>query len=562
MTNNNNSKRRHNMSAINYNVRGNERGVVLIVCLILLLMLSLIGIASITTSNSDMQVAGNEMKQTGAFYAAESGVERSAASIATSYETSGSPPSPLPSGTLTQSNFQYAYSTTDNGAPVQTTLTDGAYRNLYGLVKTFNITSSGIDYLKREAGATVNMQMRDALIPLFQFAVYYENDLEIAPGPNMTLGGRVHSNHNIYLQSDNNINIDSYLTSAGDILHGRKPGSGQGLGTGNVFIKDNNGNYQNMKNTDGTWLDSGSPNWVNNSLSRWGGLVEDANHGITQLDMPVVRNGATTNLIDRAGGGNNDSFQNKASLTIIDGTVMYLQSNGTWANVTSTFTSQGIMTSSTFRDNRENKNVNSVDINIGLLASKGYYPRNGIIYCSQTAGTTTINAYRLKNATTLQAALTVATNNPLYTVGNFNTTNKKPACLIADAITVLSNSWNDANSQKDLSQRIATATQVNACYIAGNSETGAKGQGYNGGFENLVRFQENWDGISFTWRGSASNLWYSRQTAGAWGGSYYSPPNRDWAFDTALLDIANLPPGTPYVNIIQRSSWSQSVYRP
>ena len=550
------------MSAIKYDYRNNERGVVLIVCLILLLMLSLIAIASITSSNSDMQVAGNEMNQTGAFYAAESGIERSAASIATSYETTGQPPNPLPSGTLTQGSFRYAYSTTDNGAAVQTNLTDGAYKNLYGLVKTFNLTSNGIDYLKREAGTTVNMQMRDALIPLFQFAVYYEDDLEIAPGPNMTLGGRVHSNHDIYIQSDNNINIDSYLTSAGDILHGRKPGSGQGLGTGDVFIKDNSGNYQNMKDGDGTWLDSNDPNWVNNSISRWGGLVEDRNLGITQLTMPIVRNGATTNLIDRTGTNNNDSFQNKASLTIIDGVVMYKNSSGTWANVTSTFTSQGIMTATTFHDGRENKDVNSVDINIGLLASKGYYPINGIIYCSQAAGASTINAYRLKNAASLQAALTVATNNPLYTVGNFNTTNKKPACLMADAITVLSGNWNDANSRLDLSHRTATATQVNACYIAGNYETGANGQGYNGGFENLVRFQENWDGISFTWRGSAANLWYSRQTAGAWGGSYYSPPNRDWAFDTDLLNIANLPPGTPSVNIVQRSNWSQTVYDP
>jgi hypothetical protein len=549
------------MNIVNNSLKENEKGIVLIVCLILLFMLAMIGIVSITTSNSDLQVAGNEMNQTGAFYSAESGLEHAAAAIATSYETSGLPPNPLPAESLTQDFYQYNYSTTDNGPAEQITLNEGPYRGLYGLEKTFLIVSNGIGR-NREAGVTLNLEMQDALIPLFQFAVYYENDLEIAPGPNMTLGGRVHSNHNIYIQSDNNINIDSYLTSAGDILHGRKPGSGQSESNGNVFIKDNAGNYQNMKNIDGTWLDSRDPNWVNSSISRWGGLVEDGNLGTTELNLPVVTNGATTNLIDRAGGGNNDSFESKADLTIINGTVMYKQADGTWANVTSTFISNGIMADGSFRDNRENKDVSAVDINLQALASNGYWPLNGIIYTSSPPGTTTINALRLKDADTLHSALTVATSNPLYTVGNFNSTNKKPACLIADAITVLSNNWNDANSHLNLNHRLATATQVNACYISGNSETGANGQGYNGGFENLVRFQENWDGISFAWRGSASNLWYSRQTAGAWGGSYYSPPNRDWAFDTALSNIANLPPGTPYVNIIQRSRWSQTVYHP
>jgi hypothetical protein len=32
-------------------------------------------------------------------------------------------------------------------------------------------------------------------------------------------------------------------------------------------------------------------------------------------------------------------------------------------------------------------------------------------------------------------------------------------------------------------------------------------------------------------------------------------------FDNDLLDIGNLPPGTPMVNIVQRTRWAQSVCR-
>jgi len=533
----------------------------LVICLLLLLMLSLIGIASITTSTSDMKVSGNEINQTGAFYAAESGLEQAAASIKSSYETTGNPPNPLPSGNITENGYQHVYTTTDNGAAVQATLTEGAYRGLYGLVKTFDISSRGYDS-GQESKIVLDMGIQDALIPLFQFAVFYQNDLEIAPGPNMTLGGRVHSNGNIYLQSNNNLYVDSYLTSAGNILHGRKSGSGQSNEGGNVYIKDKDATYQNMKNNNSTWLDATSTDWVNTSLSRWDGLVEDHNHGITELYMPVVTDGPSTDLIDRA-TNNPDSYENKAGLKLVNdgGTLQayYKQTNGNWLNVTSALTTSGaIKNNVSFRDARENKNVSSLDIDIAALNSSGYYPTNGIIYGSLATVSGTVSALRLKNGATLPAALTVATDNPLYTVGNFNTTNKKPAALLCDALTILSTNWNDSKSSQSLSNRVAANTQVNACYMTGNTETGANGRGYNGGLENLPRFLEDWNNITFTWRGSAVDLWYSRQATGAWG-SYYNPPNRDWAFDQDLLNVNKLPPGTPLVNVVQRTQWSQRV---
>jgi hypothetical protein len=537
---------------------GNEKGMVLVICLLMLLMLSLIGIASITTSNSDLSVAENELRQTGSFYAAESGVERAAAAIYTSFESSGAPPSPLPSGTYTQAGYQYAYGTAADGGAIQTILTDGAYRGLYGLVRKYVISSTGHD-AHDESSVNITMAMKDALVPLFQFAVFYENDLEIAPGPAMTLGGRVHSNSNMYLQSDNSLSIDSYMTCAGDILHGRKPGSGQSNSNGDVLVKDRNAVYQNMENSDGTWLDSEATNWVNGSLSRWGGLVEDGNHGITELEMPVVVDGPPTDLVDRA-DGNNDSFEHKAGLKFVDGQAYYLTSPGNWANVTAALITQGVITNGTFYDSREGQNVGSLDINIGALASSGYYPTNGIIYASIPTVSGAISAVRMRNAAELPRATTIATNNPLYTLGNFNSTRKKPAAILSDALTVLSGNWDDNRSQQGLGSRIGTNTQVNASFITGANETGADGQGYCGGFENLIRMLEKWDGMTLTWRGSAVSLWYSRQAVGPWSyGRYYTAPARNWAFDPDLTNIANLPPGTPMVNIVQRTEWSQTI---
>ena len=56
--------------------KGSETGVVLVVCIILLLMLSIIGIASLMTSDTEMDISGNSQHMVSAFYLADAGVER------------------------------------------------------------------------------------------------------------------------------------------------------------------------------------------------------------------------------------------------------------------------------------------------------------------------------------------------------------------------------------------------------------------------------------------------------------------------------------------------------
>ncbi len=536
-----------------------QSGVVLIVCMIILLMLSLIGIASISNSNSDLTIAGNELNQTGSFYAAESGLEQAASEMKASYESSGVPPDPLPHGEVVLNNHHFTYNVTDDGPAVIDTLDFGSYSGLLALTKEFNIDAVGYD---PEFAIAIQLEMgyMDALVPIFQFAAFYENDLEIANLPPMLLNGRVHTNSDLYVSSWSGLTLDSYLTSAGNLLHGVKDGSGLSTPNGDVLIMDGNGVYQNMRNLDGTFLDSRDPGWVNESLARWGGNVEDGNHGITELNMPIVMDGPPTDIIDR-GDGNPDSFEHDAGLKFVDDQALYLQGDGTWLDVMTGLVASGAITYADFRDSREGRNVQAMDLDLGLLANSGYYPTNGIIYSSTPDLGGDLPAIRLINGQQIQGPLTVATDNPLYTVGDFNTINKQPASFLADAVTVLSSNWDDTRSGQSLNNRQPVATRVNASFITGNTETGAPGHDFNGGFNNLLRFLEDWnENIEFTWRGSASCLWYSRQADSPWSyNRYYTAPLRNWAFDTDLLDPNNLPPGTPRINLIQRTSWSHRI---
>lgn len=530
-----------------------ESGFTTLIFLSLLLMLSLLGLNAIMTSTNEVDIAGYTLNSQGALYAAEAGLEKGSAYITNYYNKFGRPPSSLPDDSIQIGKFAVTYEITKPGVTVSKTMTQGAYRGLYALTDEYVITATAIAP-GVHAATSLQMTVDASVVPVYQFAVFYENDLEIAPGPAMTLGGRVHSNSDMYLQSNNSLRIDSYTTAAGDILYGRHPNSGMPAGGGTVEIKDGTGTYRNMKNADNTWLDARDADWVNKSIDRWDGRVEDKNHGMTELKLPVVASGEPMDMIGRSGTDNADSYEHKAGLKILDGQVMWRQPDSSWQNVTADFTSAGILTQSTFRDGRENKDVISYDIDIAKLNTSSYWPDGGIIYSANEISGSLV-ATRLKNGSELKEGLTVASENPVYTLGNYNSVNKKPASIMADALTILSTGWTDGNSWN--STRTAADTKVNAAYMTGNKASGTGGNTYSGGFENLPRFLENWSGKKFTWKGSAVDLWLSKKATGTWGGSYYSPPDRVWEFDTDFLDPSKLPPGTPLISIVMKTSWRE-----
>ena len=536
-------------------ILSNDKGAALLTVLAIVLLLTFIGTVTVMTSKTELDISGVDRTEKMAFYAAEAGLEKAIGAIMYEYSNYGMPPDPLPGGQFELNGYTVTYSTTDHGAPQIDYLTHGAYKGLYALVKSFTVDAdaTGGAYAAR---AEVTQDIEDALIPLFQFAVFYEDDLEIAPGPYMTLGGRVHTNMDMYLQADNNLSIDSYTTAAGNIYHGRHPDSGKSTSYGNVLIMDAVEEYENMRNGDGSWLDSQEEDWVFSSLQRWDGRVEDSAHGITELYLPVVTAGEPIDLIKR-GDGNPDSFEHKAGLKMVDGDVYWRDEENEWQEVTETFEDDGILTYGSFFNYREGRWISSYDIDISELNDSGYFPDNGILYAAHTNDDN--GAIRLVDGEELAGPLTVATENPLYTWGDYNNVNKQPAALLTDAYNVLSNAWQDYRSTGSLSLRIASNTTVNACFMTGNVPS--ESNHYSGGLENLPRFLEKWTGKTFYYRGSMVDLWESEQATGIWyyGGYFYTAPNRDWGFDSMYLDPTRLPPGTPQVNAIQRGQWNHQL---
>ena len=532
-----------------------QAGFVTIIALLMVGMLTLLGLAAISTSDDEVQIAGNTFQETKTFWAAEAGLSEAAASLQQDLEE-GNLASGIPLGDRQINNCSVEFTAVTDGAVSNEVLSSGSLAGLHAQVQTYSISSTASNNVER-ARITLSESFQAGLIPIFQFAVFYDYDLEIAPGPAMTLGGRVHTNGNLYLQANASLHIDGVVSAAMQIFHGRKgPGGG---GVGNVLIRDAHGNYAGMKEPSG-WLDAFDAEWYQKSTARWGSRVQDMNHGQGRLNVPLTNSNDAHRLIER-GDDNPDSYEHKASLIIKDGVVSRQESDGSWTDVTAGMTADGVLkfTNDQFYDKRESKWVDCTELDIDLMFSEGYAPENGVLYFADTETGSTWPALRLKNGSRLEAGLTVASENPLYTLGDYNSVKKKPASLMADAITFLSNAWEasgyDAQSTKAKGQRIASNTVVNCSYLTGNVETTVTG--YNGGFENLPRFLEKWSNKNFSWTGSAVNLWNSVQADSKWNGNYYSPPRRDWGYDSDLDDPSNLPPATPMAQFFQRTDWKQ-----
>jgi hypothetical protein len=146
---------------------------------------------------------------------------------------------------------------------------------------------------------------------------------------------------------------------------------------------------------------------------------------------------------------------------------------------------------------------------------------------------------------------------PLATSSGSDTLHTKPASLVGDAVTVLSNGWSDSANATSSKGNLhdATGTTVNAAFLAGIVPTSANS--YSGGVENFPRFLENWSGDTLTYNGSMVVMFYSKIATGLWvgTGTYYNPPVRNWSFDNNFLNPNKMPPGTPAFRVLVRGDW-------
>jgi hypothetical protein len=189
---------------------------------------------------------------------------------------------------------------------------------------------------------------------------------------------------------------------------------------------------------------------------------------------------------------------------------------------------------------------------------------------------------------------TVASENPVYIQGDYNSSSADPtwtstvaaepahaaAAVIADTVTLLSNQWQDAGvigagtkvgsllyPTDATLYRPAVTTYYRLAIAAGKTITFPHPSfdptayfGTDGGLHNFLRFLENWNGDTLNYKGSLVSLYYSTYNTGTFkccNYVVYEPPTRNYKFDPLFAQPQNLPPGTPMFRDIDNLTYRQ-----
>lgn len=445
-------------------------------------------------------------------------------------------------------------------APWATVPLISQYRGLSGYAATYRLRANATDLeTRRVVTGAVQQDVQVALIPIFQFAVFYNLDLEINPGARMNITGRTHANSHIYLQPAAPLTFLGDATAVGDIVLNKKPGDPVNRSPSTVtFRGEHDAGVMSLNLPLGT---ANTPEAVRQIVeippaneSPNSDLGKQRFYNLADVVIVVRPN----NTVEVRGGG---------------------MANGNGANLQWSSVSNWIRTDVSFYDQREQKTIQTTQIDVAKFVQWNANSNNALknalkrdinsIYVAdlRPSSSSVESGVRLINGSSLPPlGLTVATPNPLYVKGHYNatgssvgtgdTSNTKPASLIADSINILSGNWNDSNGNKSLSSRVASDTTVNAAFLAGIVET-VPGK-YSGGLENFPRFLENWSGRTFTYNGSMVVLYGSQIGDAPWPGTgtVYNAPNRNWSFDVNFLNPDKIPPLCPSVRAVIRGQWA------
>jgi hypothetical protein len=146
-------------------------------------------------------------------------------------------------------------------------------------------------------GETVlEMTFKNRAIALFQFAAFYEGDLEMNSSSQMNVNGRIHTNGNLYIQptpltgSTTTTKLLEPVTVAGQIYNRVDASIIDRFGTTEVLVTGDANNptatgnvYANLPAYNATRTEPLTPTELNN----FNGKVADASKGITKLKIPL-----------------------------------------------------------------------------------------------------------------------------------------------------------------------------------------------------------------------------------------------------------------------------------
>ncbi len=217
--------------------RRGERGAALVTAIFILAMLAVLVMSVLAVTTTEIRIAGSDLQRTQAFYASAASMEKMTSDLSDLFSRTSHPtPAQLiriqnsPPPELVQIGFAFnqqlsldqttldalrsSQGITDGSFPT-VNIPNGPYSGLFASISPYRMSSTATQTLTR-AQVTLERQVNSYLIPLFQFGMFSDEDIELHPGPAFTFNGRVHANGNIYVNG--NVKFLSKVTTANEFV--------------------------------------------------------------------------------------------------------------------------------------------------------------------------------------------------------------------------------------------------------------------------------------------------------------------------------------------------------
>ena len=171
------------------------------------------------------------------------------------------------------------------------TITDGPNRGLRAQQTPIQVLATArID----NASASIADAIRVDLIPVFQFAIFFDGDLEAQRPARMSVSGRVHTNGNLYLSNGERVDFLNTVTVAGKVHSHGAASTGLRVGsgtTGTYFRRLSDGAQREIAN-DLPRNDATQKTYLETTYGIGGGL-QDSTTGAEPLSIPLRLSGVT-----------------------------------------------------------------------------------------------------------------------------------------------------------------------------------------------------------------------------------------------------------------------------
>ncbi len=242
-----------------------ESGSAIVIALFVLALISVFVALAMSRSSAEAAATGNETAEARTFYAAQGSLEMMTRNFNKKFEINISPTSaefddvrnaPVPGlSTSWGGNFVFNQEVLQTSNNIPAVLSGGPFSGLYAKRDNWRLRTTATDNVGVQVQLSRNIL--NNLVPIFQFGVFYDDNLEFHPGPRFDFGGRVHSNGSLFLQAHTGLYFSSKVTTANFIYTDvAKNGSPWTNWSDKVFVRNASNTYVQLSNNMGSVLTS------------------------------------------------------------------------------------------------------------------------------------------------------------------------------------------------------------------------------------------------------------------------------------------------------------------